>query len=40
MRKIDPLNPLMRFGQNLLSDQVDPGKLRLNPIEHVRFKQV
>ena len=38
MRKIDLLNPLMRFGQNLLSMQIDNGKLRLDPIEHVRFK--
>ena len=32
MRKIDALNPLMRFGQNLLSMQVDNGKLWLTKV--------
>jgi len=38
MRKIDCLNLLMRLGQNLLSLKVDNGELRLDLIEHVRFK--
>ena len=40
MRKIDPLNPLMRFGQDLVPVQVDNGKLWFDLIEHVRFKKV